>query len=87
MEQRVKILVFINKIIVFASEYLGGDTFKNYIKNEIEKAEVKFLMAGNQMSADNDKLLGNVLLALSSGNMICSWINYIKSTSLSLGLC
>lgn len=59
----------------------------NYIKNEIEKAEVKLLSAGNQMPADNDKLLEKLLLALSSGNMISSWINDIKSRSLPPGLC
>lgn len=29
----------------------------NSIKNEIEKAEVKLLIAGNQTPADSDKLL------------------------------
>lgn len=31
-----------------------------YIKNEIEKAEVKLFIARDQMPADNDKLLGKV---------------------------
>ena len=32
----------------------------NYIKNKIEKAKVKLLIASNQMPADNDKLLEKV---------------------------
>lgn len=64
-----------------------GVVLLNYIKNEIEKAEVNLLIAGNQMPADNDKLLEKLLLTLSSGNMISSWINDIKSRSLPPGLC
>lgn len=50
----------------------------NCIENEIEKAEVKPLTAGNPMPADSDKLLGKVSLTLSSGDKISSWISNIK---------